>query len=105
MYSDRESFRPVSLSFNLQVIVSASPSSSASASTVAWFRDSFGLPLGLPLCPARTGAPAVLPLYFQRAQSHPRHYLLIWRTTTQPGRDDVSAVNRGLIAKSFEGPK
>jgi len=73
------------LSINLRVIVSASPSSSASASRVAWFRDSFGLRLGLPLCPARTGAPAVLPLYFQRAQSHPRHYLLIWRTTTQPG--------------------
>jgi hypothetical protein len=73
------------LSINLRVIVSASPSSSASASRVAWFRDRFGLPLGLPLLPGSNGRPAGLQLYFQRPQSHPRHYLLIWRNTTQPG--------------------
>jgi len=45
------------LSINLRVIPSTSPSRSASAASVAWLRDPFGLPFGLPLCPGGNGRP------------------------------------------------
>src|SRR5262249_911450 len=57
------------LSINLRVIVSASPSSSASASRVAWFRDRFGLPLGLPLLPGSNGRPRCFAAVFSAAST------------------------------------
>src|ERR1017187_199615 len=52
------------LSISLRVIALASPSSSASARTVALLRAPFGLPFGLPLLPRSKGRPRCIGAVF-----------------------------------------